>query len=188
MTQFTCKYGFGHSKKGQTDEEIGAEWIKHFNQQTHHKVDEKQWRLLLVDGHNSHYTLAFLEYALAHKIHILCYPAHGTHIYQGLNVAVFSILKLYWAQDKDKWLREKCTMVNKTNFLHVDGIVHTQVLTLAIIKTAFEKTGVVPFNPNVVMEEMMALSLETSYCGHMPLTPTTPVQIATDLLYEMKER
>jgi len=64
----------GYSKKGWTDGEIGV----------------------LVDGHNSHYTQAFLEYATAHRIHVLCYPAHGTHVYQGLDVVVFGILKLYF--------------------------------------------------------------------------------------------
>jgi len=101
-----CVWRLGCSKKGWTDGEIGAEWIKNFNEQTREKA--KGWTcLLLVDGYNSHYTCAFLEYARAAHIHILCYPAHGTHVYQGLDVAVFSVLKLYWMQEKDKWEREK---------------------------------------------------------------------------------
>ena len=60
----------------------------------------------LLNGHNSHYTRRFLDYAQEHNIHVLCYPAHGTHIYQGLNVAVFSVLKRYWAEERDKAMRE----------------------------------------------------------------------------------
>jgi hypothetical protein len=47
----------------------------------------------MVDGHNSHYTRALLRYARENKIIILCYPAHTTHIYQGLDIDIFSVLK-----------------------------------------------------------------------------------------------
>jgi hypothetical protein len=47
------------------DREIGAEWIKHFDEQTKQKAEGK-WRLLLVYGHNSHYTQEFLVYAVEH--------------------------------------------------------------------------------------------------------------------------
>ena len=72
--------------------------------------------MLLVDGHNSHYTQGFLEYARNHNIHVLCYPAHATHVYQGLDIAVFSVLKRYWAEEREKWEREKGEKVNKGNF------------------------------------------------------------------------
>ena len=175
----------GHSKKGWTDGEIGAEWIKNFNEQTREKV--KGWtRLLLVDGHNSHYTCAFLEYTRAAHIHILCYPVHGTHVYQDLDVAVFSVLKLYWMQEKDKWEREKHQKIMKTNFLAIYGAAHIRALTQQTVKMAFKKTGVWPFNPNVVTSEMMAPSLETTCRGHLPLMPATPVHVVTDLFQEIR--
>ena len=59
--------------------------------------------LLLIDGHNSDFTKTFLDYTHIHKIHVLCYPSHVTHIYQGLNVAVFSMLQQFWAEERDKW-------------------------------------------------------------------------------------
>ena len=76
-------------KKGWTTGEIGIEWIKIFDMQTRAKANGK-WRLLLVDGHNSHYTRALLQYAHKNKIAILCYPAHTTHIYQGLDIVIFT--------------------------------------------------------------------------------------------------
>ncbi|KIM38535.1 hypothetical protein M413DRAFT_12739 [Hebeloma cylindrosporum] len=52
----------GYSKKGWTDGEIGVEYIKDFCEQTKDKVNGHT-RVLLVDGHNSHYTLGFLLFA-----------------------------------------------------------------------------------------------------------------------------
>lgn len=141
-------------------------------------------RLLLVDGHNSHYMHGFLEFARLAFIHILCYSAHGTHVYQGLDVIVFGVLKLYWTHEKDKWEREKWQKVSKTNFLAIYGAAHKRALTSDIIKMVFEKTGVWPFNRDVVTPEMMAPSLETLCRGHLPVAPSTPVHIVTNLFHQ----
>lgn len=85
-------HSLGYSKKCWVDGEIGVEWIKKFDKKTRAKVNGRT-RLLLFDGHVSHYTRGFLEYARAYDIKVLCYPAHGTHVYQGLDVAVFGVLK-----------------------------------------------------------------------------------------------
>jgi len=74
----------GYSKKGWTDGEIGVEWIKHFDKHTAAKAIGGKYRLLLVDGHNSHYTQGFPEYAHTHQILMVCYPAHTTHVLQVL--------------------------------------------------------------------------------------------------------
>ncbi|KIK72579.1 hypothetical protein PAXRUDRAFT_65996, partial [Paxillus rubicundulus Ve08.2h10] len=95
----------GYSKKGWMDGEIGIEWIKRFDKNTKDKADGQD-QLLLVDGHNSHYTRGFLQYAHTHQIHILCYPTHGTHVYQGLDVMVFAVLKHCWSEERVKWERE----------------------------------------------------------------------------------
>ncbi|KIO07658.1 hypothetical protein M404DRAFT_103207, partial [Pisolithus tinctorius Marx 270] len=50
----------GYSKKGWTNGEIGVAWMEEFNKQTSQKAAGK-YCLLLVDGHNSHYTRGFLD-------------------------------------------------------------------------------------------------------------------------------
>ena len=75
-------------------------------------------RLLLVDGHSSHYTLGFLEYARDNIVVVLCYPSHSTHIYQGLDVVIFSVLKRAWS-DKRDWFEAQGPAVTKLNFMAV---------------------------------------------------------------------
>ncbi|THU92506.1 DDE-domain-containing protein, partial [Dendrothele bispora CBS 962.96] len=165
----------GHSKKGWTDGEIGVEWIKDFHEQTKGKANGCT-RLLLVDGHNSHYTLGFLHFARAHRIHVLCYPAHGTHVYQGLDVVIFSPLKRYWTEEKERLFNTAHQHIKKSNFLAVYGRAHLRALTPENIKAAFAKTGVWPYNPNVVTTEMMAPSKETSSQGSLPVPEPSPVR------------
>jgi hypothetical protein len=76
--------------------------MKIFEEQTQEKAN-REYRLLVVDSHNSHYTVALLLLACLHQIIVICYPAHGTHIYQGLNVVIFVIVKLL-SKECDKLL------------------------------------------------------------------------------------
>jgi hypothetical protein len=177
-------YRLGYSKKGWTDGEIGVEWIKIFDEQTQEKANGCH-RLLLVDGYNSHYTLRFLEYAAAHNIHILCHPAHATHVYQGLDVAVFGVLKVYWTEERDKHECETWQKVTKENFLAIYGRAHVRALTEETIRSAFRKTGVVPFDRNIVTQVMMAPSLETSSYGNMPLLQPSPVRRMAAVMREL---
>ena len=122
-------FRLGYSKKGWTNGEIGAEWVKHFDQLTQDKA-KCHYRVLLVNGHNSHYTRLFLQYAQEHKIHVLCYPSHGTHMYQGLDVAVFSLLKREWVEERVKWEWEKGEKVMKSNFLELPTSMHCDLKLL----------------------------------------------------------
>jgi DDE superfamily endonuclease len=62
--------------------EIGVQWIKDdFDSQTT-EVAKGRPRLLIVDGHSSHFTRGFLEYAREHNIHVLCLPPNTTHALQ----------------------------------------------------------------------------------------------------------
>ncbi|KAJ6611302.1 hypothetical protein B0H10DRAFT_2056968 [Mycena sp. CBHHK59/15] len=91
-------------------------------------------------------------------------------------------------QEKEKWEREKQESVSKENFLVIYGTAHIRALTKSTVKSAFSKTGVWPFSRHVVTVEMMAPSLETATRGHLPVPPTTPIRVITDMLYRARQR
>ncbi|KIK93752.1 hypothetical protein PAXRUDRAFT_39500, partial [Paxillus rubicundulus Ve08.2h10] len=177
----TLDASIAHSPKGWTDGVVGSLWLEDFDEKTRNKANGRTC-LLIVDGHNSHYTKEFLDYARQHNIHVLCYPAHSTHIYQGLDVVIFSPLKRCWTEERDHFESSTRLRITKSNFITVYGRAHQKVLTPELIRTAFEKTGVWPFNPNVVTREMMAPSLETSSQGHIPLPQPSPVRAVASLM------
>ena len=146
-----------------------------------------EYRLLIVDGHNSHYTVAFLRLARLHMIIVICYPAHSTHIYQGLDVVVFAVLKHYLGVERDALLRTTGKAIDKGNFLEVISKAYVTALTPELIKTAFRKTGIWPFNPNVITAEMLAPSKETSVESHLPVpTSSQPVKILAAMLQKLQ--
>jgi hypothetical protein len=97
-------------------------------------------------------------------------------------VVIFSPLKKLIGKEHDKWLQENGAAMDKNSFLTVYGKAHVRALTPENIKAAFKKTGVWPFNPNVVTAEMLAPSKDTSCEAHVPLPPDDP---AIDVLATM---
>ena len=170
----------GYQKKGYTSGEIATAWIEDFDKFTRAKANGR-YRLLVVDGHSSHFTMGFLEYARNHKIAVLCYPSHSTHIYQGLDVVIFGVLKRAWSEERDKF-EKSGPAVSKVNFLEVYAKAHVRAFTKENILAAFKKTGMVPFNPDVITDTMMAPSLETSLTTRLPLNLASPLQEIVDLL------
>jgi len=154
-----------------------------FEKQTQVKANG-EYRLIVVDGHNSHYTVTFLLLAHLHQIIILC-PAHGTHIYQGLDVVIFAILKLLLSKERDKLLWDTGTAITKSNFLSVITNAYIQALTPRNIKTAFHKTGIHPFNPDVVTSDMLAPSKETSLEANLPVKTSDASKIFADMLHRL---
>ena len=63
---------FAYSPKGYTTNELGMAWLQHFDTWTSDRVSGK-FRLLLLDGHRSHYNLPFCRYAYDCKIILICY-------------------------------------------------------------------------------------------------------------------
>lgn len=160
--------------------ELGVEWMKRFEKITHLKAQGRR-RLLLVDGHQSHCTRGFLEHAQKNNIEVICYPSHSTHIYQGLDVVIFGVLKRAWTKARDEFEKHK-SHVNKTNFLEIYSHAHTKALTKDNILAAFHATGIHPLNRHFVSVEAMQPSIETSLYRTIPGNQTNDVQALTKIL------
>jgi hypothetical protein len=72
--------------------------------------------------------------------------------------------------------------VIKANFISIYGRAHCAILTPGNIRSAFEATGVWPFNPEVVTAEMMAPSLEMSSKNQLPLLQASPIRAINSVM------
>ena len=112
-------YSIVVSPNGWTDSELALHWIiDNFNAVMKEKAEGRS-RLLLLDGHCSHYTLELLWHAQAANIIILAYPPHCTHALQGLDVVCFGVMKQYWAQEVLKFKQVHQHQVAKEDFASV---------------------------------------------------------------------
>lgn len=113
-----------------------------------------------------------MEYCLDHRILLLCLPAHTSHILQPLDVAVFSPISTYYAQEVSK-LR---VPVDKNQFPNLLARAHQKAFTKENIQAGFRAIGIYPYNPHVILN---ALSLpEPSLPTKEPLPPR-PILLQT---------
>ena len=55
-------------------------------------------------GHSSHISIELIELARQNDVHLLCFPAHTTHILQPLNVGVFKSFKANFSKAYHKYI------------------------------------------------------------------------------------
>jgi hypothetical protein len=80
------------TENGWTTNERGLEWAQHFDNHTKPRT-AGEYRLLILDGHESHLSVDFELYCKKQKIITLCMPSHSSHILQPLDIGCFGPLK-----------------------------------------------------------------------------------------------
>jgi len=118
------------SPNGWTDGYLALQWLeRNFKPHTRPTGGEDEYRLLIFDGHESHLTYDFIEYAYAHRIKCLCLPAHSTHLLQPLDVVIFGRLAAEYSTVLDNASRRGITGVDKELFMQLFQEAHKEVFT-----------------------------------------------------------
>jgi hypothetical protein len=168
------------SDNGWTNDKLGLEWIQHFHENTKHCMGK--WRLLIFDGHGSHQTSEFREFCLQNCILTLCMPAHTSHILQPLDVSCFGPLKKAYGSQIENKMRLGINHITKEEFLPAFFTAHRQTMTTETISSGFRATGLAPFDPKRVLENLGPVieatpSPRSSQTSWNPQTPKTLPQI-----------
>jgi hypothetical protein len=141
------------SENGWTNNTLGLKWLKHFD--AHTKARQRGgYRLLILDGHESHASQDFKDYCLEQKILTLCMPPHSSHILQPLDVVCFSPLKQKYSQRIRDLARRRVFHIDKEGFLPAFRDAFLDVFTEANCRKAFEASGLVPVNAQVVLDRL----------------------------------
>lgn len=82
---------FTKSDSGWINQEIYLEWFRFFIK----TIPTARPVLLIEDGHASHISIECIELARENNTHMLCLPAHTSHIVQPLDIGVFVSFKNY---------------------------------------------------------------------------------------------
>ncbi|KAL6161704.1 hypothetical protein ACJQWK_08924 [Exserohilum turcicum] len=143
----------GVSDNGWTTDQLGVEWVKHFNQHTAART-AGVYRLLILDGHSSHATPEFDQYCSENKIITLCMPPHTSHLLQPLDVSCFSPLKRAYGREIEKLARQGVYHIDKIDFLAVYQQIRATVFTQKNIQAGFQATGLVPPCPDRVLSSL----------------------------------
>jgi hypothetical protein len=141
------------SDNGWTTNNLGVEWLKHFNAHTKARTIGAR-RLLILDGHESHHSLEFQELCRENNIYTLCMPPHSSHLLQPLDVGCFSPLKRAYSREIESLIRHHINHITKLEFLPAVKTAYDRSFTPTNIRSAFQGAGLVPHHPDVVLSKL----------------------------------
>ena len=171
------------SPTGYTNNEIALEYLDHLIQYSR-AGPEKPWKLLLLDGHESHRTEQFQLRAVEHHIKLFYFPSHLTHILQPLDVGVFRPWKHYHEMAVQAALRSLDFEYTITSFFRDLTHIRSQTMRQYTIINAFKTSGMWPPSAKAGLKKMQEYRKRRQFDGveeeelELPkLLPTRPDQI-----------
>jgi DDE superfamily endonuclease len=141
------------SQNGWTTNEIGLQWIKHFDIHTK-GCSVGQYRLLILDGHESHHSVEFELFCKHNNIITLCMPPHSSHMLQPLDVGCFSPLKRAYSREIDHFIRARITHISKDEFFIAFRDAFKASFTKENIQAGFQGAGLYPLDPEHIISKM----------------------------------
>ena len=178
------------TENGWTTNERCLDWLQHFQK---HTITQKKgkYRLLILDGHESHQSADFQLYCQQNGIITLYMPAHSSHKLQPLDIACFRPLKRAYGDEISNLMRTYITHITKEEFFPALYKAHTKAITESNIKSGFRGAGLVPFNPTYVILQLDTKLQTPSPPGTsngfelpwLPKTPSNPTEALSQTEY-----
>ncbi|KAL3713144.1 hypothetical protein TMatcc_001847 [Talaromyces marneffei ATCC 18224] len=112
------------------------------------------YRMLILDGHGSHLTAEFDRTCTENNIIPICMPPHSSHLLQPLDVGCFAVLKRHYGQQVEQRMRDGFNHIDKLDFLMAFPKARTEAYKARTIQNSFVATGLVPFNPDRVIQQL----------------------------------
>jgi DDE superfamily endonuclease len=141
------------SDNGWTTNELGFQWIQHFEKHTKSRT-KGSYRLLILDGHESHNSLQFQDFCKERNIIMLCMPPHSSHLLQPLDVGCFSPLKAAYGKQVGELIRNRINHITKLEFLPLFQAAFEASITFKNIYGAFKGSGLIPYDPEAVISKL----------------------------------
>jgi hypothetical protein len=138
---------------GWTTNEVGLDWIKHFDKHTASRTKGTH-RLLILNGHESHHFTIFELYCKEHNIITLCMPSHSSYYLQPLDVGCFGPMKKAYGRQIEDLMRAHITHVSKVEFLRAFREAFFTSMTEKNIQGGFMGAGLVPHDPERVLSKL----------------------------------
>jgi len=168
---------------GWTDNETGLDWIKHFEKHTKTRT-KGTYRLLVLDGHESHISAEFEVYCKDKNIITLSMPPHSSHLLQPLDIALYSPLKRAYSKEIELFIKASVNHITKQEFFIAFKAAHLAIFKEETIRSGFKAAGLIPHNPDEVISKLdVRLRTPTPISSrpgtastYNPRTPSNPQQ------------
>jgi hypothetical protein len=149
----TPGWHYACSKTGYTDTKISLYWIQNvFDPLTRDRANGKP-QILINDGFGTHESLELMTFCFENNIVLCRLPSHTSHKLQPCDVGVFGPLKVAYRDQVEKLYRGGANTIGKGHFTELYDKAR-KIMTEPIIRAAWSRSGLVPFNPDKVLKEI----------------------------------
>lgn len=138
---------------GWTDNDTALDWIRHFDKHTAVR-QQGVYRMIVLDGHESHLSSQFEDFCKEKNIITLCLPAHSSHLTQPLDVGCFSVLKRMYGRELEAFIKAHINHITKTEFFIAFKAAHNNAITAENVQAGFRGAGLVPYAPQAVLSKL----------------------------------
>ena len=146
---------FIFSKTGQTSEDYKFQQLTSiFDQYIKEKVWlGRDWRLFILNRHNSYLNIKFLDQYIKHRILVYVYLLYLTHQLQPLNVSLFGPFIQYYLLEFDDYIHKSFGRkeISKREFFGLFQLVFKHIFIEKNIKSRWTKTGIWLYNKSQVL-------------------------------------
>ena len=140
--------------KGWVNTELYLKWFCFFFLE---QIPSARPVLLIQDGHSSHISLELIDLAKQNGVHLLCLPAHTTHVLQPLDVGVFSSFKHHIGLSLNALIRSSNGRVPTSEDIpKIIADAWPKSVTPVNLMSGFRKTGIYPLNPGCIHDRLAA--------------------------------
>ncbi|SPO27531.1 related to transposase [Ustilago trichophora] len=182
MANVPASWHFAKTDRGWTTQELAVDWLKTVFDANTTPSTPSEWRLLIIDGHNSHTSTEFLVTAWNRRIIPFCFPAHSTHIMQPLDVSVFGPVSAAYKQIINNLAPQSISDVNRSQFVTFYAQARAKALTPTAARKAFADCGIaVKPNAEKVLNRLAGhqQAQRTGTTQQSPLQECLPPQTST---------
>ena len=143
----------GTSESGYSNDLLSFQWLQHWNRLSK-RTQQGEYRLLIIDGYESHLSFQFVRYCEMEKICLLRLPPHSTHFLQPLDVVIFQQWKHWHAEAVDHAVRHGVGEFDRQTFLANIESIRSATFKEGNIRSAFRKCGFIPFRPALLLRQI----------------------------------
>jgi hypothetical protein len=138
---------------GYTNNDIAMQYLDHLIKHSRASPN-KPWKILLLDGHESHRTDSFQLKAVEHHIKLFYFPSHLTHVLQPLDVGIFRPWKHYHTLAIQAALRSLDFEYTITSFFRDLKTIRQQTMQHHTIVNSFSSSGMWPPSAKAGIKKM----------------------------------
>ena len=142
--------------QGYSNDVLAIRWLVYFERHSR-KTQVGIWRLLIMNGYDSHLTYEFYDYLQKYCIELFRLPPYSTHLTKPLDVDCFQPYKHYHPEAMDNAMRASEADYRKLELLASLQTIWSLTFKKSTIRSAFKNTGLISYNPEIVFREIRAL-------------------------------